>query len=150
MQPADEPPASPPSIAVEDQPAQAAPSPAAALPAWSEADERAFQAMSARRKAAGFQRRGRDVSAQRLTVGPIKPNHSTVVATIVGIVAEMGTVGRGELIDLMAEASFANTKAKPTDKGWCTGYIAGTVRDGFLAVNNDPTGPGERSPEAKC
>lgn len=149
-QQADEPSATPPSIVVEDQVALAAPSQPAAPSTWSEADERAFQAMSTRRKAAGFQRRGRDVSAQRLTVGQIKPNDGTVVATIVGIVADKGTVGRGELIDLMAATSFANAKAKPADKGWCTGYIAGAIRDGFLALADDAIVMGEHSPEAKC
>lgn len=91
----------------------------AALPAWSSEDEAALQALTARRKAAGYQRRGRDVSGQRLQPGKIKPNPDTVVATIVGIVAERGELGRAELLDLLAGTSFPHPKAQPQDKGWC-------------------------------
>lgn len=146
---ATEPAATPPSIVVEDQSAPAAPALPASASAWSDADEKAFQAMSARRKAAGFQRRGRDVSAQRIRLGAIQPNANTVVATIVAIVGEKGVVTRGELIDLMATATFANAKAKPTDRDWCTGYIAGAVRDGFLSAQNGD-GVGECSPDQQA
>ncbi|MEC3910061.1 hypothetical protein U5A82_06100 [Sphingobium sp. CR2-8] len=144
-----EPAATPPSIVVEDQSAPAAPALPAFASSWSDADEKAFQAMSARRKAAGFQRRGRDVSAQRIRLGAIQPNANTVVATIVAIVGEKGVVTRGELIDLMATATFANAKAKPTDRDWCTGYIAGAVRDGFLSAQNGD-GVGECSPDQQA
>lgn len=145
---ADEPSATPASTRIEDQPALAAPVLAAVRPSWSSEDERVFQVMSARRKAAGFQRRGRDVSAQRVKVGAIAPNAGTVVATIVGIVGEKGVVARAELIDLMAGATFANAKAKQTDRDWCVGYIAGAVRDGFLALADDGIALGEASPDA--
>ena len=105
-----------------------------ATPQWSEADESAFQALAARRKAAGYQRRGRDVGGQLLRVGDVAPNPATVAAVIVGLVAERGTVVRGELVAAMAEAGFPHPKAKPSDRGWCQGYVAGCVRDGFLAA----------------
>ena len=136
------------SILVDDQAGIDTPEAPAVTPAWSDADERAYQGILARRKAAGFQRRGRDVSAQRVTVGHIKPNDGTVVAAIVGIVADKGAVGRGELIDLMAAATFAHPKAKPSDKAWCTGYIQGAIRDGFLKLADDGPASGEPSPDA--
>jgi hypothetical protein len=138
----------PPSAVVEGQSAPAAPTLPAVASSWSEADERAYQAMAARRKAAGFQRRGRDVSAQRIRLGAIQPNAHTVVATIAAIVGEKGVVTRGELIDLMGTATFANAKAKPTDRDWCTGYIAGAMRDGFLALADHGSALGEGSPDA--
>lgn len=102
-------------------------------PTWSDEDERAFGLMAARRKAAGFQRRGKDVGGQLLRVGVIAPNPGTVVATIVGLVAERGTVARGDLLELIGGTTFGNSKARPQDRGWCQGYVQGAVRDGFLA-----------------
>lgn len=129
-------------------PAQAAAEPLQAqaeMPTWSEDDERAFGVMAARRKAAGFQRRGKDVGGQLLRVGGIVPNPGTVVATIVGLVAERGTVARGELLALIGDTTFGNSKARPQDRGWCQGYVQGAVRDGFLA--DAATGlTGEASP----
>lgn len=101
---------------------------------WSEQDERDFQAMTARRKASGFQRRGRDVGGQMLRVGDIAPNPGTVAATIVALVGPPGSVARGALLNAMAGATFPHPKARPQDRGWCQGYVAGLVRDGFLAV----------------
>lgn len=101
---------------------------------WAEQDERAFQAMAARRKAAGYQRRGRDVGAQVLRAGTIAPNSGTVAAVIVALVAERGVVSRDDLIAAMAAATFPHSQARPTEKGWCQGYIAGCARDGFLAL----------------
>ncbi len=112
--------------------------PAAPAATWSDEDETTFQSMTARRKAAGYQRRGRDVGGQRLRVGDIAPNPGTVVAAIVGIVAVRGTLTRSELLDAMAGATFPNAKAKPDDRGWCQGYVAGAVRDGFLATAAGP------------
>lgn len=106
---------------------------------WSGEDEAALQALLARRKASGFQRRGRDVSAQALGLGDIKPNPGTVVAVIVDLVAARAPVLRSELVDLMASQTFPNAKAKPNDKGWCQGYVAGAIRDGFLAVSDAKT-----------
>lgn len=102
-------------------------------PTWSDEDERAFGVMAARRKAAGFQRRGKDVGGQLLRVGGIVPNPGTVVATIVGLVAERGTVARGDLLALIGTTTFGNSKSRPQDRGWCQGYVQGAVRDGFLA-----------------
>jgi hypothetical protein len=110
----------------------------AALPAWSSEDERTFQAMLARRKAAGYQRRGKDVSAQLIRAGDIAPNPDTVVATIVGLVRQAGgQVARGALLDAMAGAAYAHPKAQPGNRGWCQGYVAGALRDGFLAEANE-------------
>lgn len=110
-------------------PPPAVPTPA---PQWSDEDENALQAMMARRKAAGFQRRGRDTSEQLLAVGAITPNPGTVVAIIVGLVAVQGTMSRGDLVAAMATATFPQAKARPTDRAWCQGYVAGALRDGFL------------------
>ena len=122
--------------------AESAPA-AAAAPAWSEADEAALNALLARRKAAGFQRRGRDVSAQLLRVGSVQPNPGTVVATIVALVAERGVVARAALLDAMAGAAFAHPKARPADRGSCQGCTAGAINDNYLAVvevEADPAG----------
>ena len=115
----------------------AAPLPALppAAPAWSAEDESTFQTLIARRKAAGYQRRGRDVSEQTITLGAVTPNPGTIVAVIVALVAERGgSVGRAELVAAMAGADFPHGKARPDDKGWCQGYVAGAVRNGFLAL----------------
>lgn len=117
-----------------DTPAQSPLAPAA----WSSEDEAAFQALLARRKAAGYQRRGKDLSAQLLQQGSIKPNANTIAATIVALVADRGEINRGELLNLMAVASFPHPKAQPTDKGWCQGYVAGAIRNGFLSLVQSP------------
>ncbi|BBF68815.1 hypothetical protein [Sphingomonas bisphenolicum] len=145
---ADEPVATPPSTIVKNQSAPAAPAQLPTVSPWSEADERAYQAMAARRKAAGFQRRGRNVSAQQVILGAVTPNPGTVYATIAAIVGAAGNISRGELIDLMATATFSNVKAKPTDRNWCTAYIAGAARDGVLAWTDSGQILGEHSPEA--
>ncbi len=106
----------------------------AELPTWSEDDERVFAAMAVRRKASGFQRRGKNVGVQLLRVGSIAPNRGTVVATIVALVASRGTLTRAVLIDAMAATEFGNAKARPRENSWCQGYVAGCVRDGFLEV----------------
>jgi hypothetical protein len=102
---------------------------------WSSDDEAALQALLARRKAAGFQRRGRDVGAQTISPGSIKPNEGTVVATIVALVVSRESIGRSELIDLMTVTAFPNAKARAGDRGWCQGYVAGAIRDGYLAAD---------------
>lgn len=116
----------------------AAASAATPAPAWSAEDESAFQILLAKRKAAGYQRRGRDVGGQLIAAGSIRPNPNTVVAVIVGIVAERGSIKRAELIEAMAETTFPHAKAQPTDKGWCQGYVAGALRNGFLSVAEQP------------
>ena len=110
-----------------------APAPATP-PWWSSEDEASLQTLLARRKAAGYQRRGKDVAGQKLQPGALKPNEGTVAAVIVGIVAHDGTMNRGALVDAMATANFPHPKARPTDRGWCQGYVAGAIRSGFLAV----------------
>jgi hypothetical protein len=111
------------------------PTPAPAAPAWSAEDESAFQSLTARRKAAGYQRRGRDVGDQTIALGAVTPNPGTVIAVIVALVTERGgSVGRAELVAAMAAADFPHGKARPEDKGWCQGYVAGAVRNGFLAL----------------
>ena len=114
--------------------APAVATPAAHAPQWSDEDEALFNTLAARRKAARGGRRGRDVGSQVIRPGQIAPNPGTVVAVIVGLVAELGTVTRAALVNAMGQAAFANAKAKPQDAGWCQGYIAGALRDGFLAV----------------
>ncbi len=115
-------------------PAAALAQPPAVPPNWSSDDEAGLQGLLARRRAAGYQRRGKDVAGQRLQPGVIRPNEGTVAAVIVGIVAERGEMTRGALVDAMASAAFPHPKAQPTDKAWCQGYVAGAIRNGFLAV----------------
>jgi hypothetical protein len=119
---------SPPQAAAEPLQTQAE------MPTWSDDDERVFAAMAVRRKASGFQRRGKNVGGQLLRPGSIVPNPGTVVATIVALVASRGTVTRAELLKAMAVAEFGNAKSRPRDTSWCNGYVAGSVRDGFLQV----------------
>jgi hypothetical protein len=102
--------------------------------AWSDTDEAILKTLMARRKAAGYLTRGRDVSAQVIQPGAIKPNPDTIVAVIVGLVSAKGTVSRATLIDAMAGAAFPHPKAQPSDRSWCQGYVAGAIRNGFLAV----------------
>ena len=110
-----------------------APAPATP-PFWSTEDEASLQTLLARRKAAGYQRRGKDVAGQVILPGAIKPNEGTVAAVILGIVADAGTMSRGALVNAMATANFPHPKARPTDRGWCQGYVAGAIRSGFLAA----------------
>ncbi|MBO9511675.1 hypothetical protein [Erythrobacter sp. A6_0] len=105
---------------------------------WLSEDETAFQTLLARRKAAGYQRRGRDLSDQVLKPGEIKPNPDTIVATIVALVTERGELMRCELLTAMATATFPHPRAKPADASWCQGYVAGAIRNGFLAVAPPP------------
>ena len=77
---------------------------------------------------------GRNVGAQVIQLGEIMPNAGTVFGVIGALVAELGTVTRAGLVDAMSQATFANPKARPTDKGWCQGYVAGALRDGILAI----------------
>jgi hypothetical protein len=123
-----------PSEAIAPAVANTTPLPA---PTWSDEDEGAFTTQSARRKAAGYRTRGRDVGAQLITVGSIKPNPSTTVAVIVGLVVERGSVRRGELINAMASTTFPHPKARPSDAAWCQGYVAGAIRNGFLCASYD-------------
>ena len=109
--------------------------PALAMPPlWSSEQEATFQTLLAKRKAAGYQRRGKDVAGQVIRPGAIKPNEGTVAAVIVGLLAHATTMNRGALVDAMATANFPHPKAQPTDRGWCQGYVAGAIRSGFLAV----------------
>jgi hypothetical protein len=111
----------------------------AAPGAWSTEDEAGFQTLLAKRKAAGYQRRGKNLAGQVLKPGAIKPNPNTIVATILALVDERSELSRCELLDLMASTSFPHPKARPSDKGWCQGYVAGAVRNGFLAVASEPS-----------
>jgi hypothetical protein len=130
-------PQEPAQTAPEQPTAIRAPQPATAA-AWSAEDESAFQALTARRKAAGYQRRGRDVSDQVVRLGSITPNPNTVVAVIVGLITERGgSVGRSDLVVAMAGATYPHGKAKPENKGWCQGYVAGAVRNGFIALADE-------------
>lgn len=128
-----------PAIPADDHGSKAGPQGDADLgvgppPAWSADDETAYQALAARRKASGYQRRGKNVADQLLKVGDISPNPNTVVSVIVALIAERGVAARSVLLDAMALAAFPHPKAKPQDRDWCQGYISGAVRDGYLAV----------------
>jgi hypothetical protein len=113
-------------------------------PTWTDADEATLRELTARRKAAGYQNRGRDVGDQRVKVSDIRPNASTIAGTIIGLVEAKGTISRAELLKLMAETPFPQPKAKPQDQGWCQGYVAGAIRNGFLTVVDEaPEGSGE-------
>ena len=122
--------------------------PTAAL-AWSDEDESCFQALSARRKAARVPRFANS-GTQPLQPGTIKPNPNTVVAVIVGIVADRGIIRRGDLVAAMATMTFPHPKARPTDPPWCQGYIAGAIRSGYLALADESGGrPLEHSQSAE-
>ncbi|WP_419826809.1 hypothetical protein [Sphingomonas sp.] len=43
-------------------------------------------------------------------------------------------VGRAELIAAMATTDIRHGKARPDEKGWCQGYVAGAVCNGFLSL----------------
>lgn len=123
------------SLGGSSSPLAATLAPAPAMPPlWSSEDEASLQTLLARRKAAGYQRRGKDVAGQVIRPGAIKPNEGTITAVIVGILARAGTMNRGALVDAMATANFPHPKARPTDRGWCQGYVAGAIRSGFLAA----------------
>jgi hypothetical protein len=139
----------PDQLAAEDAsavPIEARANTSAADLSWSEEDERAFLTMAARRKASGYQRRGRAVGGQVLRVGSITPNPGTVVATIVELFNTRNAMARTELLDAIAGASFSNAKAKPADRSWANGYVAGALRDGFLAVATADEAGVETSP----
>lgn len=126
------------------EPASASPEAIAAAPApqppshiaWSSEDESLFQTLLSRRKGAGH-KRSREIGDQRLCAGTITPNPKTVVAVIVALVAEHGSLTRDELVAKMASASFPHPKAQPKDPIWCKGYVAGAIRNGFLAVASE-------------
>jgi hypothetical protein len=102
--------------------------------AWSGDDEAVLQSLMARRKAAGYKRPAGTIGEQAIRAGTIKPNADTIVAVIVSLVTERETLARGELVSLMALATFPHPKARPYEPGWCQGYIAGALRNGFLAL----------------
>jgi hypothetical protein len=122
----------------EAAPSKPAPAPKPAQPVptatWSDEDEAALAAMMARRKAAGYRRRGKDVGAQPLGRGEIKPNAGTVAAAIVDLMGSRESVTRSELIDLMGSGKFSHPNARPKQVGWSQGYVAGLIRNGFLIV----------------
>jgi hypothetical protein len=78
--------------------------------------------------------RSRSVDQQILQLGQITPNPETILATIVAMVAERGVINRGDLLTAMRSTSFPHPAARPADKSWCQGYVAGAIRNGFLAV----------------
>jgi hypothetical protein len=73
------------------------------------------------------------IATQQLTLGANKPNPGTVFAIVVSIVQERGVVTRLALVAAMASTAFPQAKARPQDKAWCQGYVAGALRGGFLA-----------------
>lgn len=74
----------------------------------------------------------------KLRPGDIAPNPGTIVAAIVRLVVERGELSRPELVELMSDATLAHPKARPAEKGWSQGYVAGAIRGGFLAVTSEP------------
>lgn len=83
--------------------------------------------------------RKRSVPAQqKLRVGGIQPNPSTVPAVIVQLVAARSEVSRAELLAAMHDSGFPHPAARPRDRSWCQGYVAGAIRNGFLAVVPEP------------
>ena len=69
-------------------------------------------------------------------MGFITPNPNTTVAVIVGLIGERGSIARAELLDAMASVTLSHPKAQPADAGWCQGYVAGAIRNGFLRVDD--------------
>ena len=61
------------------------------------------------------------------------------MAAIVRLVVERGELTRPELVALMSDATLAHPKARPAEKGWSQGYVAGAIRGGFLAVTCEPS-----------
>ena len=88
-------------------------------------------------------------ASPKLRPGDISPNPGTLVAAIVRLVVERGEVSRADLIELMSGTGFSHPKARPAEKGWSRGYIAGAIRSGVLAVavgsppNDDVAAPDE-------
>ncbi len=81
-------------------PAAALAQPPAVPPNWSSEDEAGLQGLLARRRAAGYQRRGKDVAGQRLQPGVIRPNEGTVkaaqhTAAVAPLLAEFFHAGMG-------------------------------------------------------
>lgn len=109
------------------------PAPALTPAAWTDEDETLFQSLSARRKASGFQRRGRDVSGQMLKVGNITPGAGTVYAVVAETLGAAGTVSRGSLLDMLMALNPATTKYPNKPRAWWQGYVAGALRDGVVA-----------------
>lgn len=79
-------------------------------------------------------KRGRNVDIQLLQPGTVQANPGTVFGVIAALVTELGTVTRAGLVDAMGQAVFLNPKARPQDRAWCQGYVAGALRDGYLAA----------------
>lgn len=91
-------------------------------------------AEASNKKQAKDARRGRNVDIQLLQPGQVTANPGTVFGVIAALVAELGTVTRAGLVDAMGQAAFPNPKARPQDRAWCQGYVAGALRDGYLAL----------------
>ena len=79
----------------------------------------------------------------KLRPGDIAPNPGTIVAAIVRLVVERGELSLPELVALMSNATLTHPKARPAEKGWSQGYVAGAIRSGFLAVSGEPSTAGE-------
>lgn len=104
---------------------------------WMEADEEQLRALLARRRQSGYRKPSRDVGGQVLRVGSFNPNPNTVTASICAIVALNGTITRRALLAEMADTVFPHPKAQPKDPKWCQGWVAGTIRNGFLVLVAD-------------
>ncbi len=94
----------------------------------------ALKGVQAGTAAGPVRRRAPTANATRLlALGANKPNAGTVLAIIAGIVQECGELTRSALLAAMASTAFPQAKARPEDKAWCQGYVAGALRGGFLA-----------------
>lgn len=111
----------------------ATPTGPAASTAWTGEDETLFQSLFTRRKAAGFPRRGRDVSGQLLRVGSITPGAGTVYAVVAETVSAAGSASRGNLLDMLMAQDPATAKYPNKPRAWWQGYVAGALRDGVIA-----------------
>ncbi|NML92017.1 hypothetical protein HHL26_23750 [Sphingobium sp. TB-6] len=104
---------------------------------WTEDDEAQLRNLLTRRRQAGYRKPSRDVGGQVLRVGSFNPNPNTVTASICAIVALNGTITRRALLAEMADTVFPHPKAQPKDPKWCQGWVAGTIRNGFLVLVAD-------------
>lgn len=99
-----------------------------------ETKEQTPSAAASMPKRAKVARRGRNFDMQLLQPGAIQANPGTVFGVIAALVAELGTVARAELVDAMGQTVFPSPKARAQDRAWCQGYVAGALRDGYLAL----------------
>ena len=104
---------------------------------WTEKDETQYLELAARRKESGFRKRGKDTSSQYLVISNLRPNPKSAAGIIYETVKIENGMTRGTLLERLATRLGDETKHKFNDRRWCQGYIAGTIRDGFISVQTD-------------